>query len=102
MNPHTLGDRVVVKLDPPETETESGLIIPDKAQEGSIKGTVVAVSKPGVLMESGEYRPVDVEVGDRVLVKKYAGTEVSLQFDGEEEQDYEVFRENDILLRWER
>lgn len=101
MNPHTLGDRVVIKLDAPETETSSGLIIPSNAQEGSITGTVRAVSEPGILMGNGEYRPVGVEVGDKVLVKRYTGTEMRLQFEGEEEDMYEVFRENDILLKWE-
>lgn len=101
MNPHTIGDRIVIKLDPPETETESGLIIPDNAQEGSITGTVKAVSKTGVLMGNGEYRPLDVKEGDRVLVKRYVGTEITLTFDGEEDT-YEVFRENDILLKWEQ
>ena len=100
MNPHTLNDRVVIKLDEPEKVTEGGLVIPDNAQEESVKGTVKAVSKPGVLLPTGEYRPVSVSAGDRVLVKKYAGTEIRLSFDGEEDT-YEVFRENDILAIWE-
>lgn len=101
MNPYTIGDRVVVKLDAPDTVTEGGLIIPDNAQEESMKGTVMAVSDPGVLLPDGGYRPVAVVVGDRVLVKRYSGTVVRLKFDGEAEQEYEVFREADILCTWE-
>lgn len=101
MNPHTIGDRVVVELDPPETETEGGLVIPDSAQGEPVRGTVRAVSETGVLLSSGEYRPVAVDVGDRVLVKRHSGTQIQLSFDGEEEKEYEVFREADILLKWE-
>jgi chaperonin GroES len=41
-----LGDRVVVKPEPAEEKTASGLFIPDTAKEKPQRGTVVAVG-PG-------------------------------------------------------
>jgi len=46
----------------------------------------------GKISESGDVRPLDVKVGDKVLFGKYAGTEVKV--DGEE---LLVMREEDIM-----
>lgn len=81
-----LADRVIVKADPAEEKTKSGIIIPDTAKEKPQRGTVLAVG-PGKKDE-----PTTVKVGDKVLYGKYAGTE--LQIDGE---DYLIMRESDIL-----
>jgi chaperonin GroES len=100
MSHHTLNDRVVVKLDKANEKTESGLYIPENAQEGEPGlGTVMAVSE-GVITDAGTFRPLDVEVGDRVLVREYGGTEISLNLEGEE-APYFVFREADIFAKVE-
>jgi chaperonin GroES len=52
---------------------------------------VLAVGN-GKISESGDVRPLDVKVGDKVLFGKYAGTEVKV--DGEE---LLVMREEDIM-----
>ncbi|MEO6832246.1 MAG: co-chaperone GroES [Chitinophagaceae bacterium] len=79
-------DRVVVKPNPAEEKTASGIIIPDTAKEKPMRGTVIAVG-PGKPDE-----PTTVKEGDNVLYGKYAGTEISI--DGE---DYLIMRESDIL-----
>ena len=81
-----LADRVVIKMLEAEETTKSGIILTSKAQEKPQVAEVVAVG-PGdkdVTME--------VKVGDRVLISKYAGTEVMV--DGEE---YTILKQSDIL-----
>ena len=66
-------------------------MIPDTATEKPILGKVIAVGK-GKILESGEIRPLDVRVGDKILFGKYSGTEVKM--DGDE---LVVMREEDIM-----
>ena len=86
-----LHDRVVVRRMEEERTSAGGIVIPDSATEKPIQGEIIAVGN-GKLLDSGESRPLDVKVGDRVLFGKYSGTEVKL--DGE---DYLVMREEDIM-----
>ncbi len=77
MNLKPLDDRIVVKPNEAETQTASGLVIPDTAKEKPQQGVVLAVG-PGKRAEtSGELIPVGIEVGQTVLYSKYGGTEVS-------------------------
>jgi chaperonin GroES len=91
MNLKPLSDRVVIKPSPKEEVTKSGLVIPDTAKEKPQEGTVLAVG-PGKTDEKGKRLPMDVNVGDKVLYAKYAGTEVKLE--GEE---FLIVKESDIL-----
>jgi len=86
-----LHDRVIVKREEEEKKSQGGIIIPDTATEKPIFGKVVAVGK-GKILESGEIRPLDVKVGDKILFGKYSGTEVKM--DGDE---LVVMREEDIM-----
>lgn len=81
-----LHDRVIVKANPAEEKTASGIIIPDTAKEKPSRGTVIAAG-PGKKDE-----PTTVKEGNEVLYSKYAGTEVSI-----EGVDYLIMRESDIL-----
>jgi len=77
MNLKPLDDRIVVKPNEAETQTASGLVIPDTAKEKPQQGVVLAVG-PGKRAEnSGEIIPVGIEVGQTVLYSKYGGTEVT-------------------------
>lgn len=86
-----LHDRVVVRRMEEERTTAGGIVIPDSATEKPIQGEIIAVGK-GKILESGETRPLDVKVGDRVLFGKYSGTEIKL--DGKE---FLVMREEDLM-----
>ncbi|MDX1577857.1 MAG: co-chaperone GroES [Gemmatimonadota bacterium] len=86
-----MADRVVVEPLEETEEMRGGLYIPDTAKEKPQQGTIVAVG-PGRLNDDGERIPMEVEVGNRVLYGKYAGTEVSL--DG---HDYLIVKESDVL-----
>jgi chaperonin GroES len=81
MNLKPLDDRIVVKPNEAETQTASGLVIPDTAKEKPQQGTVLAVG-PGKRAEStGELIPLGIEVGQTVLYSKYGGTEVTVAGD---------------------
>jgi len=85
-----LSDRVLVKPEPAEEKTASGLYIPDTAKEKPQRGTVIAVG-PGRI-EDGKHIEMTVKEGDTVIFGKYAGSEIVI--DGEE---YLIMRESDIL-----
>ena len=70
-----LEDKIIVKQAEAQTQTASGLYIPDNAKEKPQQGEVLAVG-PGRRDDKGERIPMDVKVGDKVLYSKYGGTEV--------------------------
>ncbi len=86
-----LFDRIVVKRTEAEEKTQTGLYVPTESKEKPIEGTVVAVGE-GKPLDDGTFRKLRVEVGNRVLFNKYAGTEVKV-----EGHDYTVMREDDVL-----
>ena len=81
-----LADRVIVEPTAAETKTNSGIIIPDTAQEKPQRGKIVAVGK------GTKETPMTVKIGDEVLYGKYSGTD--FKFEGE---DFLIMKESDIL-----
>tara|TARA_B100001750_G_scaffold218628_1_gene204929 strand:- start:573 stop:857 length:285 start_codon:yes stop_codon:yes gene_type:complete len=91
MNVKPLSDRIVVKPEPAEEKTASGIILPDTAQEKPQMGTVMAVG-PGKSSDSGDIIAMALKKGDKVLYGKYSGTEIKVDGD-----DVLIMRESDIL-----
>ena len=91
MNVRPLHDRVLVKRLEEEEQVRGGIIIPDAAKEKPQEAEVVAVG-PGKLQDSGERAPMDVSVGDRVLVGKYSGSDIKI-----DDEDMVILREDEIL-----
>ena len=85
-----VADRVIVKYFETEDKTASGIVLPGAAKEKPQQAEVIAVG-PGGVVEGKEVK-MEVEVGNKVIYSKYAGTEVKL--DGEE---YIIVKQNDIL-----
>lgn len=85
-----LTDRVVLKATEAEETTKSGIILTASAQEKPQISEVVAVGEGGIV--DGKEVKMIVKVGDKVILGKYAGTQVKL--DGEE---YTIVRQDDIL-----
>ena len=83
-------DRVVLKSTEAEETTKSGIMLTGSAKEKPVVSEVVAVGPGGIV--DGKEVTMYVEVGDKVVISNYAGTEVKL--DGEE---YKIVRQNDIL-----
>ena len=90
-----LDDRVVVQRLEAEEKTAGGIVLPETAKEKPQKAKVIAVG-PGRTLDSGERAPVEVKVGDTILVGKYSGSEVKVE--GEE---YVIMLESDILAKFE-
>jgi chaperonin GroES len=74
-----------------ERMSAGGIVIPDSATEKPVRGEVIAAGN-GKILENGDKRDLDVQVGDTVLFGKYSGTEVKVH--GEE---LLVMREEDIM-----
>ncbi len=87
-----LADRVVIKPVEREEMTKSGIVLPDTAKEKPQEGIIEAVGKGRFNERTGERIKLDVEVGDRVMYAKYAGSEVKI-----DEVDYLILSEKDIL-----
>jgi chaperonin GroES len=86
-----IGDRVVVKPEPEEQKTRSGIVLPDTAKEKPSEGTVVAIGS-GRILDNGQKVPMEVKVGDKVIYSKYGGTEVKI-----DDEEYIILSEKDIL-----
>ena len=85
-----LGERVVIKMLESEETTKSGIVLPGSAKEKPQIAEVVEVG-PGGFVDGKEVK-MEVKKGDKVLISKYAGTEVKL--DGTE---YTILSQSDIL-----
>ena len=92
MNIKPLADRVVIKMLQAEETTKSGIILAGSAKEKPQIAEVLAVGPGGVV--DGKEVKMELAVGDKVIMSKYAGTEVKL--DGEE---YTIVSQNDILAK---
>ena len=90
MNIRPLADRVMIKMTEAEETTKSGIILSGASQEKPQIAEVVAVG-PGGMIDGNEVKMI-VKAGDRVLISKYAGTEIKV--DGEK---YTILRQNEIL-----
>jgi chaperonin GroES len=69
-----LGDRVVIKMIEMEETTKSGIVLPGSAKEKPQVAEIVAVGPGGIV--DGKEVTMQVKEGDKVLISKYAGTEV--------------------------
>ena len=85
-----LADRVLLKPVEALETTASGIILSTANKEKPVISEVVAVG-PGGIVDGNEVKMV-VKAGDKVVVAKYAGTEVKL-----DDVDYSIVRQSDIL-----
>ncbi len=84
-----LSDKVVVKKLQAEETTKSGIILSSGAQQKPQIAEIIAVG-PGGIVDGFEIK-MEVKVGEKVIIRDYAGTNVKL--DGEE---YIIVRQDDI------
>ena len=85
-----LNDRVVLTMLEAQETTASGIILAGAAKEKPEIAEVVAVGPGGVV--DGNKVEMTVSVGDKVIMSKYAGTEVKYQG-----KEYVIVRMGDIL-----
>ena len=85
-----LGSRVLIKMKEGEETTKSGIILAGAAQEKPQIAEVIEVG-PGEVID-GKIEKMYVKKGDKVVLNKYAGTEIKYQ--GE---DLIIVKQSDIL-----
>ena len=85
-----LGDKVVLQVLEAEETSQGGILLASSAQEKPQVAQIVAVG-PGGTVDGKEVK-MEVSVGDKVILNKYAGTEVKLGQD-----KYTIVRQSDIL-----
>ena len=86
-----LSDRVIVEQETAETTTQSGIVLPDAAQEKPQLAKVVKVG-PGRVTDDGKLIPMSLQEGDKVIFAKYGGTTIK---DGD--RDLLIIKESDVL-----
>jgi chaperonin GroES len=91
MNVRPLSDRILVRRVDADEQVKGGIIIPDTAKEAPQEAEVVAVG-PGKRNKSGDVIAPAVKPGEKVLIGKFAGTEIEI--DG---NDYVIVNEDDVL-----
>jgi len=91
--------RVVVKKPEREEQTASGIILPDTVNEQgqTAQGVVISVGRGSRNMNTGEWMPIPINEGDKIIYSKFTGVEV--QF---EEEDYVIVAERDIIAVLEK
>jgi len=87
-----LHDRVLLRRLEGQEVKKGGIIIPDTAKEKPLEAEVVEVGKGRI--EGDKVIPLEVKKGDKVLIGKFGGTEVTI--DGEE---LVIVREEEILAK---
>lgn len=85
-----LGDRVVLKQLVAEETTKSGIVLTGQAKEKPQEAEVIAVGPGGNI--DGKEVVMQVNVGDKVIYSKYAGTDVEL-----DKEEYIIVKQSDIL-----
>ena len=88
-----MADRVVIRPTEQEDTTKSGIFLPDTAKERPQEGEVVAVG-PGRYLDSGKRLDMELQVGDKVIYSKYAGSEIQV-----EDEELLVLGANDVLAK---
>lgn len=87
-----IGGNILVKPDKAEEVTQSGLVIAaSKNEEKAQKGEIIALGT-GKVDKDGKKEPFNVEVGQRVIFKKYSPDEVEV-----DNVKYLIMQEDDIL-----
>jgi chaperonin GroES len=80
MDIKVLFDNVAVKLEKKEATTKNGVYLPDSSLDNgnaTIVGEVVAVGE--ARNKNDEVIPLEVKEGDRIVFRKYAGSEVEVK-----------------------
>lgn len=86
-----VADRILIKMKEEEETTKSGIILASGAKEKTQIAEVIEVG-PGITHIPGKEVKMYIKKGDKVIVSKYAGTEV--KYEGE---DYLIVKQDDVL-----
>lgn len=74
------GYRVMIRREASLEKSEGGIVLPDNSKKDQLQGEIVAVGA-GLILENGDLRPPNFNVGDKVIFEDYKGSEIEV--DGE-------------------
>lgn len=86
-----LHDYVLIEPLEQETTLPSGIVLPETAKEKPQKGVILAAG-PGKSNDKGELKPLSVKIGEKVMYKKWGGTEIKI-----ENKSLLLMREDDLI-----
>ncbi len=87
-----LSDHILIEPIKEEEKTKAGILLPETAEkERPEQGRVIAVG-PGKKNKKGEYLPLDLKPGQKVLFTKYGPNEIKIN-----DKEYLIAKEEDIL-----
>jgi chaperonin GroES len=86
-----LGNRVLAKRQEQEQTLKGGIILPDTAKKKQETAVIIAVGA-GKRTEEGKIIPISVEIGDKILMDKYAGQEITI-----DDEEFVILRDEDII-----
>ncbi len=87
-----LNDRILVQRLEAETQTASGIFLPESAQEKPQQAKVIAVGEGKVNEKTGNREEMQVKKDDTVLLSKWGGTEITL-----DDEEYLILSQDDVL-----
>jgi len=90
-NVKPLRDRVLVRRIEEAEQKVGGIIIPDTAKEKPLQAQVIAVGS-GRILDNGQKLELTLKAGDKVLIGKWAGTEVKI-----DDEDLLILKEDEVL-----
>ena len=91
MKINPIRDRILIKPLDAETVTNSGIVIPENAQEKPIQGKVLAVGA-GKVTDEGQLVPLVVKEGDTVMYSKFSGQTVKVS-----NVEHVILKEDDVM-----
>lgn len=92
MNLKPVSDHIILKPIDKETVTSSGIIIPDTVEKEKPEQAEVLAVGPGKMLENGQRQAMEVQVGQKVMFKKWAPDEVEI-----DKQKYLIIKSEDVI-----
>ena len=90
-----VGFRVALKRIEEKEETKNGIILPDSAKDKEQTAEVIACGSSKI-HANGHEESIPVNVGDKVLIDKYAGQTITV-----DDEEITVVRADDIIAKIE-
>lgn len=86
-----LGNRIIAKRLEQEEKLKGGIIIPDTAKKKQETAQVIAVG-PGLTTKEGKLVPISLKEGDKILMDKYSGQEVTI-----DDEEFVIVKADDVI-----
>jgi chaperonin GroES len=94
-NAEVVNENVLVLVETKEVESSGGLILGSGSDQKRPSTGVVVKLGPGRMVESGEFIPMNVKVGDQIKFMDFAGNEIKIG-----EKEYSVVKMPEILAKF--